>query len=103
MKLQPKGTGRRLKVSRNPLRSDAGWIDERGNDARCRNHFAQQLQPFWPQLHAQPCHTRYVATRPVQAGDKPQLDRIDPGRENDWNCCGRGLGREGTELYSSSQ
>ena len=45
---------------------------------RRRDQLVQQLQPLRPQLQVQIAHARDVAARPVQAGDKAELDRIVP-------------------------
>src|SRR5262245_18411186 len=44
-----------------------------------------QLQPLRPQLCVYACRTGRVAARPVQARDEPNLHRVGPYCEYDWN------------------
>jgi hypothetical protein len=55
--------------------------------------FVQQGQPLRRQLCVQQAHAGEVAARPVQAGDKAELDRVEAHDEHDRNSRGGGLGR----------
>jgi hypothetical protein len=55
------------------------------------DHFMQQLQLLGPNLHAQHGYARKVAARPVEAGDKFHLDRVDACQKDDRNRSGRRL------------
>jgi len=65
------------------VRLGLGRVDEHGNDCRFGQQFAQQLQPLRSNLHIQISHTRHVAAGSVQAGDKPNIDRVDRYREDE--------------------
>src|SRR5438552_9779623 len=52
-------------------------IDQQSNDGRCGYQFAQQFQPLRPHLYVQVRYAGQVAAGPVEAGDKPNLDRVD--------------------------
>ena len=94
MELQPESAGRRLQGSRKVLsNARTGAVDEQSNDGRCGYQFVQQLQPLRPDLYVQIGYSRQVPAGSVQAGDKPNLDRVDRYREDDWNGCGRRFGR----------
>src|SRR6516162_3794418 len=47
--------------------------------------FTHQLQPLRPQFYVYACGAGHVAARPVQACDEPNLHRIGPYCEYDWN------------------
>jgi hypothetical protein len=94
MDLQPKGMGRRLQVSRLGLGKRIGRINESGNDGRRGHELVQHLQLLLGQLHAQRGHAGDVAARPIQAGDKANLDRVAPYRKDDRDRCGCGFGRD---------
>ena len=94
MELQPKGVGRRLQAAQKLLgKNGTGRIDEHANDGCRWYQFVQQLQPLRPHLDVQIGHAREVAARPVQAGDKSNLHRVDRYREHDRNCRSRCLCR----------
>src|SRR5262249_43236636 len=60
-----------------------------------RGHqLTRQFQALWPEPHRQRDDAGEIAARPAEAGDKPNLDRVDPHIENDRNRCGRRLGRQ---------
>src|SRR5262249_5473562 len=89
---QPERAGRRVHVSRLCLRNGRiGRIDQHGHGGRRRDHFMQQLQLLRPNLHAQHGYGRKVAARPVEAGDKLHLDRVDACQKDDRNRSGRRL------------
>jgi hypothetical protein len=92
MDLQPERARGRLHGSRKGLGNGTGRVDEHGNDSRCGQQFAQQLQPLGPHLYVQIGYARQIAAGPVQAGDKPNLDRVDRYREDDRNGCRSPLG-----------
>src|ERR1700732_1545916 len=83
VELQPEGTGRRLQVSRLGLGKGIGRVDEQSYCGRRWDQLAQQFQPLRPKLHVQRGHTRKVATRPVQAGDKSSCHRVGRRHEDD--------------------
>ena len=87
----PNCTSCRLHVLHIGLSDRIGRIDEKANHGGCRHHLAQQLQPLWPQRAEEIGHARGVATRAVQAADKPELDWITAIREDDWSARGCGL------------
>ena len=92
--LQPERVRCRLHGSRKGSAIRTGRVDEHGNDGRCGYQLAQQLQPLRPYLYVQIGYARQVAAGPVQAGDKPNLDRVDRYREDDRNGRSRRLGRQ---------
>src|SRR5262252_7517370 len=47
--------------------------------------FMHQLQPLRPQFYVYACRAGHVAARPVQARDEPNLHRVGPYCEYDWN------------------
>ena len=99
----PNCTSCRLHVLHIGLSDRIGRIDEKGNHGGCRHHLAQQLQPLWPQRAEEEGHARGVATRAIQAADKPELDWITAIREDDWGARGCrvcGLGRVGAPRRS---
>jgi hypothetical protein len=55
----------------------------------------QHFKLFCHDYIGQVGHASDVTTRPVQAGDEPELDRIATDREYDGNRPGRSLGRDG--------
>ena len=84
MELQSEGARRRLQGSQKALSNTrTGGIDQQSNDGRCGYQFAQQLQPLRPHLYVQVRYAGQVAAGPVEAGDKPNLDRVDRYREDD--------------------
>src|SRR5262249_54510553 len=62
----------------------------------CRRHFVYQLQLLWNRCGQELAHAGDVTSRPIQAGDNPCLDRIDPGLKNNGDGAGRSLGRQRT-------
>jgi hypothetical protein len=58
----------------------------------------QQLQPLGQQLHIQRGYTGEIAARTIEAGDQPQLDRVERGGEDDRNSLRRRLCSIGREL-----
>jgi hypothetical protein len=54
----------------------------------------KQLQPLRHQFVDQEGHARNVCARPIEAGDEPQLDRINPGYKDNGDGRGRSLCRE---------
>ena len=90
-----------------PIASAAAWhvsslglgirsarIPEHGNRRRLGHKLAQQTQPLRANRLPKNTDTRDVATRPVEAGDETVADRVAPGREDDRDRRGRGLGGE---------
>ncbi len=71
-----------------------GRVDEQRNDGGRGDQLVQQLQPLRRQLRVQQAHAGEIAARPVQAGDKAELDRIEAHDEHDRNGRGRRLGRQ---------
>ena len=69
-------------------------VHQHADGRRLGHELAQQLQPLRPQHAGEKAHAGDVAARPVEAGDEAVPDRIAPGREDDRNRRGRGLGRE---------
>ena len=61
---------------------------------RSGHQLAQQLQPLRRQLDREEVDARRVAARPVEAGDKTELDRVVADDEDDRDRRGRRLGRE---------
>jgi len=53
----------------------------------------QQLQPFRCHLDVQIGHAGDVAARPIEAGDKSDINRVGPYPEDDRNLAGRRLRR----------
>src|SRR4051794_13159375 len=108
MRLESESAHRPLQIFRYQLGTCAIGRNEYSNDSRSRDQLVQQLQPLRPQLHVQYAHARDVATRPIQAGDKSNLDRVASGHEYDWNrrgcCLGRLCSRAvcGNHVHSSS-
>src|SRR5882762_6798839 len=95
MELQSEGARRRLQGSQKALSNTrTGGIDQQSNDGRCGYQFAQQLQPLRPHLYVQVRYAGQVAAGPVEAGDKPNLDRVDRYREDDRNGRSRRLCRQ---------
>src|SRR6267378_1258604 len=95
MELQSEGARRRLQGSQKALSNTrTGGIDQQSNDGRCGYQFAQQLQPLRPHLYVQVRYAGQVAAGPVEAGDKPNLDRVDRYREDDRNGRSRRLCRK---------
>ena len=70
-------------------------IDEHGNCRRLGHELAQQLQSLRPQHAGEKAHARDVAVRAVQAGDEATRDWVEPGRKDDRQRRGHGLGCEG--------
>ena len=64
-------------------------VREQGKYARLGNEFAQNLQPLPGKLGREQTNARYVLARVAQARHKSAGDRIDAGREYDWNRFGR--------------
>lgn len=58
---------------------------------RCGDQFVKQLQLLLRYFHAQIGHTRDVAARLVEAGNKPNVDRVETDFEHDGNGCSRRL------------
>src|SRR6516165_6294862 len=58
------------------------------------NKIAQQRQPLPFGRGGEHICAGRVSFRPVEIGDKAELDRISTGKENDRNCCCGCLGRE---------
>jgi hypothetical protein len=75
-----------------PLR--ASRIDQVRDQARLRNHLAEQPEPFKFQFAGQDVEAGHIANRPTDAGNEAHLDRIVTGREHDWNRRRGGLGCE---------
>jgi hypothetical protein len=76
--LPPDGQTRRLDFSDKGLgdRRIAG-IDERGKARGSRQQLVQEPEPLCSKLNADVADAREVAARPVEAGDKSKLDRVD--------------------------
>ena len=70
-------------------------IDEHGNCRRLGHELAQQLQSLRTQLGSEKAHARDVAARAVQAGNEATRDWVEPGRKDDRQRRGYGLGCEG--------
>jgi hypothetical protein len=97
--LLPNGASSRLRVYRHRLGFRAVWVEQDGNDRGRRDQLAQQLQPLCSQNGDERAHTRHVAARPVEAGDKAELDWIAASDEDDRDCRGgpfRRKRRDGT-------
>jgi len=85
MELQSERAGRRHRVSCQDLDIGTGRVDKQCHHCRNRRQFVRQLHELRPQLDRQDGHTREVATRPVEAADEAELNRVDRDREDDWN------------------
>jgi hypothetical protein len=72
-----------------------GRIDEDCDAPHGGHQLAQQLQPLRHKLAEEKVDAGQVATRPGEAGDKPELDRILGDGEHDRNRAGRRLGGDG--------
>ena len=90
-RLEPEGAGRRLDPSHLGFDDNRiiDRIDERAHYSCRGEQLVQHLQPLRSHLHVQRRYTGEVAARPVQAGDKPQLDGIRHGQEDNRNGRGR--------------
>jgi len=60
-------------------------VDERGKDSRLGPQIMQRFQLLWPQSVNEKGYTRYVSTRPTEAGHQSNLDRIDAVRKHYWD------------------
>src|SRR5262245_15413349 len=58
-------------------------IDEHGHTTRCRYQLSQQLEPLCSQLGIENIDTRQVATRPAEARNKTESDRVFSNHEDD--------------------
>jgi hypothetical protein len=57
-------------------KSGIGRVDEQSNHGRPGDHFVQQRQLLWPDLHAQRGYAGEIAARSGKACDKSDLDRV---------------------------
>ena len=92
---RPERTGGCLYAFHNNVGDDhIGPIDEHRKYLGLRDQFVEQLQSFRTNICVQRRYTGDVTLRPAQAFDKPCLNRIQAGLENNRNCCGCCLCRE---------
>src|SRR5262249_11650605 len=77
LNLQPNATGSRFDVPQRGLCGRCvGRIDEHGHTSGGWDEVTQEVQPLRRQLAADKVDARRVTTRPVEAGDKTELDRV---------------------------
>src|SRR5262249_11867516 len=69
-------------------------IHEVGNCRRFGHELVQQLQSLRRQQNGEKAHARDVAARPIEAGDKAELDWVAAGCKDDWPLRGCCLGRQ---------
>ena len=94
MELQPEGAGRRLQVLDSGSAIGIGRVEEHADAVAVGTSSRSNSSRFGRELHVQCGYAREIAARPVEAGDKSDLDRVAAGGEDDRNRRGRCLGRE---------
>jgi hypothetical protein len=92
--LQPEGASRRLHVFQLDVGSRELRIEEHGDDSGCGHQRVHQFKLLRPQRDDKETHAGDVAARPVEAGDKPERDRVGAVREHYRDRRRRRLGRE---------
>ena len=70
-----------------------------------RDHLMEKLQPLWPHFQSQRSRACEVTVGSAQARDKPELDRVTRGKEDNWdficcNFCGQNRRRRWRDNYS---
>jgi hypothetical protein len=99
MNLQSNGTGSRFQVPQRGLGTHrVGRIEQHGDTGGTGSQFAQEPQPFCPQLRSEKIDAGGIAARAGKAGDKTELNRVLGNAKDDRNqlCCG--FRREGGRL-----
>jgi hypothetical protein len=69
-------------------------FNEQCNTSGPGYQLVQKFQPLCRQFTRQPIDPRQIASGAGEACDKTQRDRVFRGGEDNWDCCGRGLGRK---------
>ena len=71
------------------------------DDLAAGYQLGQQAQALSLQCVGHHGYASHIAARPIEAGDKSDLDRITSDAEDDRNCRRRGLGRKCGKIAAS--
>src|SRR5262249_20924159 len=92
----PHDRSRRPHVSRCQLRYRIVWILKKADRRSAGHQLVQQCESLGPEFADERVDARQVAARPIETGNKAELDGVSADAEHDWDAAGRSLSREST-------